>query len=74
MDTLESGASLNVRRLRGILAERHITQTQLAQTSGLSTRYVCRILNDFPPGELAVIKLKRGLRQLGIESELARAS
>jgi hypothetical protein len=71
MDTRET---LNVRRLRGILAEHCITQTRLAHASGLSTRYVCRVLHGHTPGELATIKLERGMRQLGLESELAHAS
>jgi Helix-turn-helix len=67
--------ALDVRRLRGLLAEHRITQTRLAEVSGLSPRYVSRILRGaIPAGELANIKLGRGIRQLGLESELSHAS
>ncbi|HEV8193881.1 MAG TPA: hypothetical protein VGP82_20725 [Ktedonobacterales bacterium] len=74
METLESIAPLDVRQLRGILAERRITHTRLARVSGLSVNFVSRVLCGHIPGELATIKLHRGLRQLGLEGELSHAS
>ena len=62
---------LDARRLRGVLAERRITRTQLAEASQLTRSYVSRILCGQEPGELARIKLERGLKALGLEREAA---
>jgi transcriptional regulator with XRE-family HTH domain len=52
---------IDVRRLRGLLAESQITHTALARAAKLSVPYVSSILRGkVYPGELATIKLERG--------------
>src|SRR5690242_14515960 len=56
------------RRLRGILAEAQLRYPDLAEASGLHLNTVQYILTgDRVPGELARVKLARGLRKLGLE-------
>ncbi|HEY7092275.1 MAG TPA: helix-turn-helix transcriptional regulator [Ktedonobacterales bacterium] len=66
-------SGLDARRLRGVLAERRITRTQLAEASDLTPSYVSRVLCGQAPGELGRIKLERGLKALGVEREAAHA-
>jgi transcriptional regulator with XRE-family HTH domain len=55
------------RRLRGMLAERRITYTNLGAAAGLNPVFVSRILRGVSvPGELARIRLARGLRALNL--------
>jgi len=55
------------RRLRGMLAERRITYTSLGSAAGLNPVFVSRLMRGVDvPGELARIKLVRGLRALDI--------
>ncbi len=62
-----SSTSIDARRLRGILAEERITRTRFAQVCGLDRAYLTHILNGYrEPGELAAIKIERGLRKLGL--------
>jgi hypothetical protein len=72
-NSMESREVLDVRYLRGLLGEHRITRKHLARAAGLNPHYVSRILCGFPAGELATLKLERGLRQLGLEGELQRA-
>jgi hypothetical protein len=59
---------IDIRRLRGILAERRITHRQFAQACGLGRPYTSSILSEsVTPGELAHFKLVAGLERLGIE-------
>lgn len=60
-------ATIDPRRLRGILADARVNQSQYARACNLSRVHVCHILNGrVEPGELARIKLGNGLQQLGI--------
>jgi transcriptional regulator with XRE-family HTH domain len=66
---------LDIRRLRGLLAEHRITHLQYAQACGLGRCYVSTILSGRnEPGELARFKMVAGLQRLGLESEARRAS
>jgi transcriptional regulator with XRE-family HTH domain len=59
---------IDIRRLRGLLAERHITHRQLAQACGLGRPYTSSILSErVTPGELARFKIAAGLQRLGLE-------
>jgi transcriptional regulator with XRE-family HTH domain len=61
---------IDVRRLRGLLAETQVTHTQYARVCKLSRVYVGRILSGrVEPGELAAIKLRRGLKALGVDED-----
>jgi hypothetical protein len=67
---------LDYRRLRGVLAEHQISHTHFATVCGLSRAYLCHVLAGHRPGELATIKMHRGLVSLGLdqEQEAAHAS
>lgn len=65
---------LDLPRVRGILAARRIPHKRLAEAAGLSQHYVYRILCGAPYGQLAAIKLGRGLEQLGLDKEAEHAS
>lgn len=65
---------IDVRRLRGILAERRITHRELARASGLARTYLSSILSGtMRPGELAQIKIARGIAALGLDNEVKEA-
>ncbi len=57
---------LDLPTIRGILAARRIPHKRLAEAAVLSQHYVYRILCGAPHGELARVRLARGLRALGI--------
>jgi hypothetical protein len=60
------------RRLRGMLAERRITYTNLGAAAGLNPVFVSRFLRGVSvPGELARIRLARGLRALNLADAVA---
>lgn len=59
------------RRVRGVLAERQIAHSEFADKCGLGRTHVSRLLNGFPAGELARIKLARGLAALGLDGRAA---
>jgi hypothetical protein len=68
---------IDPRRLRGILAEQQITYSAYARACKLSRVYVGLILGGKAiPGELAVIKMRRGLAIFGLseESEVTRVA
>jgi hypothetical protein len=68
---------IDVRRLRGLLAEAQVSHSAYARACKLSRVYIGHILSGcVQPGELAVIKLQRGLAALGLdlEADYARAS
>ena len=63
------------RRLRGLLAEERITYTSFAAACGLSRAFLSHILAGRRlPGELARIKIARGLQRLGLDVEAHSAS
>jgi transcriptional regulator with XRE-family HTH domain len=66
---------LDVRRLRGLLAEAQVTHTAYARASQLSRAYVSNILTGrMKPGELARIKLARGLELLGLDRQASHVA
>jgi hypothetical protein len=65
--------TIDPKRLRGLLAEARVTHTTYARASKLSRAYVSNILTGrMKPGELARIKLQRGLAALGLDREEVR--
>ncbi len=63
---------LDFPRVRGLLAARRIPHKALAEAAGLSQHYTSKILCGQRCGELARIKITRGLERLGVESEPCR--
>lgn len=61
---------LDLPRVRGMLAAQHISHKTLAEASKLSREHLCRVLNGLPCGELARIKIRRGLERLGVDREV----
>jgi hypothetical protein len=60
------------KRLRGLLAEARITHTAFAQAAKLNRIYLGSILTGrVKPGELAVIRIGRGLALLGLDRRAA---
>ena len=49
------------RNLRGLLASRRVTHKRFAAASGLNACYISRVLNGHVPGELAQLKIERGI-------------
>src|SRR4051794_11038950 len=65
---VQSDPQIDVRRLRALLAAERVTHTRYAVVCGLSRRYISRVLvGDYYPGELAQIKMRRGLATLGLD-------
>lgn len=62
--------NIDVGRLRGLLAERRISHTAFAAACGLNRSFVSRVLCGYRPGELARIKIERGLEALGLDREV----
>lgn len=68
-----SDAPLDVRRLRGLLAEAQIKHKDFAKACGLSRPWFCHMLaGRVQPGELARIKIARGLRAFKLDQEAVR--
>ena len=68
---------IDMRRLRGILAEAQVSHTEFARMCALSRAYISTLLNgERRPGERAASKMRQGLVGLGLslESEARRAS
>jgi hypothetical protein len=66
--------SVDVRAVRGLLAEAQVSHADYARACGLNRVYVGRILaGRMVPGELARIKLMRGLAVLGLIQQAASA-
>jgi len=64
--------TLDMRRLRGLLAEHRITHTHFADTCGLSRAFVSHLLTgQRQPGQLACIKIARAMEALGLDGEEA---
>ncbi len=63
--------NIDVGRLRGLLAERRISHTAFAAACGLNRCFVGRVLCGCRPGELARIKIERGIKALGLDREVA---
>jgi CRP-like cAMP-binding protein len=66
---LDTAKLPDTRRLRGMLAEARVSHTEFARACGLSRFYVSRILNGYPAGELAAVKLERGIKRLGLDRQ-----
>ena len=63
---------IDPRRLRGLLAEAQVSHSEYARRCRISRVYIGRILSGrVQPGELAVIKMHRGLASLGLDREVA---
>lgn len=66
--------ALDIKRVRGILAEAQITHAEYAKACKLSRVYLSQILTGtVQPGELARIRMQRGLVALGLDREAVRA-
>jgi transcriptional regulator with XRE-family HTH domain len=61
--------TFDYRNLRALLAHHQITQKRFAAVCGLSSCFLNRILTGRQPGELARIKIERGLADLGLSTE-----
>ena len=67
--------SIDPKHLRGLLAEAQVTHSAYARACRLSRVYVGRILSGrVQPGELAQIRMHRGLEILGLDREVQHAS
>ena len=65
-----SETPIDVRRLRGLLAEAQIKHKDFAAACGLSRPWFCHMLaGRVQPGELARIKIARGLRAFRLDKE-----
>ncbi len=65
--------SLDIRRVRGLLAEHKVTHKAFAKACGLGRPYTSTLLcGTQPPGELATFKLWMGLQRLGLDEEASR--
>jgi transcriptional regulator with XRE-family HTH domain len=75
-DTSKPVEPLDVRRLRGLLAEAQITHKDFAAACGLSRAFFSHVLaGRVRPGELARLKMARlkmahGLHVLGLDREV----
>ena len=61
--------TIDVRRLRGLLAEHRIPHKDFAAACGLNPCFVSRVLAGGRAGELARIKMARGVAALGLSTE-----
>jgi transcriptional regulator with XRE-family HTH domain len=69
---MDAIANLDPKFLRGLLAEQRVTHSEYARRCRLSRVYISRILTGAArPGELATIKLLRGLEALGLDRQAA---
>jgi transcriptional regulator with XRE-family HTH domain len=64
---------LDVAHLRGVLAMRRISHRDFAAACGLTPQYLSRLLCGRKPGELARLKIARGLHALGLDCEALHA-
>lgn len=65
---MDAMKALDPQYLRGLLAEQQISHSEYARCCRLSRVYMSRILSGAAqPGELATIKLLRGLEALGLD-------
>lgn len=62
--------SFDYREIRAILAKNRISHKKFAEACGLNSCYVSRILTGSAPWESAYVKIMRGLKELGLESEV----
>jgi hypothetical protein len=70
----ESDCRLDMRALRALLAAERVSHTRFARACGMNRTYMSRLLAESdPPGELARIKLARGLAALGLDRQAANA-
>jgi transcriptional regulator with XRE-family HTH domain len=75
METKDSNNSFDARSVRALLAAERITGARLAYACGLSRAYLSHVLTGHKqPGELARIKLERGLKALGLDREADHAA
>lgn len=66
-------SDIDVAEVRATLARHKITHARFARACGLSRPYASRLLNGYPAGELACLKLLRGLHTLGLDGQAASA-
>jgi transcriptional regulator with XRE-family HTH domain len=65
-----NGPSIDARTLRALLASERVSHSEYARRCNLSRVYISRILSErAKPGELARLKLLRGLRALGLDDK-----
>jgi hypothetical protein len=65
--------TIDIPRVRGLLATRQISHTAFAKACGLRRTYVSVLLCERQkPGELALFKMQLGLQRLGLDQEAAR--
>lgn len=63
----QTHANFDLRRLRGVLAEKRITHTEFARACGLHRAFLGKVLTGaIEPGELACIKIEHGINALGL--------
>jgi hypothetical protein len=67
-------SSIDIPKLRGALAERRIAHRQFANVCGLNPRYLSSVLCGKPAGELALLKIERGMKALGLDREAPHAA
>jgi hypothetical protein len=61
---------IDMRSLRALLAAERITHTAYARACGMGRAYTSRLLvGTVQPGELARIKMRRGLVALGLDRQ-----
>ena len=71
---MSASMNFDAKKLRGLLAEQQVTHAEFARRCGLSRAYTSLILNErYQPGELAQIKVARGLVALGLDRQVADA-
>jgi hypothetical protein len=64
--------AINVPSIRAALARERISRAKFAAACHLSTLYVSHILSEqVRPGELARIKVHRGLAALGLDGQVS---
>ena len=67
---IELDVELDMRAVRALLAAERISHTQFARACGLNRAYASRLLaGSQQPGELARIKMARGLVALGLDRQ-----
>ena len=71
----ETDTTFDARTLRGLLAQERITGTRFAQVCGLTQAYMSQLLSERRrPGELALIKIARGLEALGLDRQASHVA
>jgi hypothetical protein len=67
--------TIDIPRVRGLLAMHQVTHKAFAKACGLTQCYTSTLLCEKQqPGELARFKMQLGLQRLGLDREAARGS